>query len=152
MSGSSHMPPISKLADSPQPTPAEVLATPVEFVRGVGPQRAELLARLDVRTAGDLIFFFPRDYQDLTDRRAIADLEEDHVQTVRGEVVEVDARSSGFGKSVVGVLVRAGQRLPAGDLVQPAVHAREVSRGAARAALGQAAVARRPLGDGRIRE
>jgi ATP-dependent DNA helicase RecG len=89
-------------------SPAEVLATPVEFVRGVGPQRAALLARLDVRTAGDLVFFFPRDYQDLTDRRDIADLEEDVLQTVRGEVVEVDAHSSGFGKSTVGVLVRDG--------------------------------------------
>src|SRR5205823_13120750 len=92
-----------------QPTAAELLATPVEFVRGVGPQRAELLARLDIRTAGDLLFFFPRDYEDLTDRREIGDLDEDHVQTVRGEVVEVDARSSGFGKSVVGVLVKQGQ-------------------------------------------
>src|SRR5256885_1494951 len=91
-----------------EPTPAEVLSTPVEFVRGVGPQRAELLARLGVRTAGDLIFLFPRDYEDLTDRRSIGDLEEDHVQTIRGEVVEVDARSTGFGKSVVGVLVKQG--------------------------------------------
>ena len=91
-----------------QPSPAEVLATPVEFVRGVGPQRAELLARLDVHNAADLIFLFPRDYQDLSDRREIGDLEEDQVQTVRGEVVEIDARSSGFGKSVVGVLVRQG--------------------------------------------
>jgi ATP-dependent DNA helicase RecG len=90
-----------------QPTPAEVLATPVEFVRGVGPQRAELLARLEVHTAADVIFLFPRDYQDLSDRRAIADLEEDRMQTVRGEVVEVDARSTGFGKSVVEVLIRS---------------------------------------------
>jgi ATP-dependent DNA helicase RecG len=88
-------------------SPAEVLATPVEFVRGVGPQRAELLRRLDLRSAGDLLFFFPRDYQDLSDRRDIADLEEDTLQTIRGEVVEIDARSSGFGKSVVGVLVRS---------------------------------------------
>jgi ATP-dependent DNA helicase RecG len=91
-----------------QPTPVELLATPVEFVRGVGPQRAELLHRLDVRTAADLIFFFPRDYEDLTDRREIADLDEEHVQTIRGQVVEVDGRSSGFGKSTVGVLVRQG--------------------------------------------
>jgi ATP-dependent DNA helicase RecG len=85
-----------------------MLATAVEFVRGVGPQRAELLARLDIRTAGDLIFFFPRDYEDLTDRREISDLVEEHVQTVRGEVVELDSRSSGFGKSQVGVLVKQG--------------------------------------------
>ena len=58
-------------------TPAELLATPVEYVRGVGLQRAALLAKLDIRTAGDLLFFFPRDYQDLTDRRTIRQLEED---------------------------------------------------------------------------
>jgi ATP-dependent DNA helicase RecG len=97
-----------QLSNPRQPTPAEVLATPVEFVRGVGPQRAALLQRLDIRTAGDLVFCFPRDYQDLTDRREIADLEEGQLQTVRGEVVEIDARSSGFGKSVVGVLLRQG--------------------------------------------
>lgn len=88
---------------------AELLATPVQFVRGVGPQRAALLARLDVCTAADLVFLFPRDYQDLSDRRAIADLVENHVQTIRGEVVEIDSRASGFGKSVVGVLVREGR-------------------------------------------
>jgi ATP-dependent DNA helicase RecG len=106
----SALPPTAGQQTSPrrQPTPAEVLATPVELVRGVGPQRAELLHRLDVRTAGDLIFLFPRDYEDLTDRREIANLDEDHVQTIRGQVVEVDGRSSGFGKSTVGVLVKQG--------------------------------------------
>lgn len=89
-------------------TPAQTLATPVEFVRGVGPQRAELLSRLGVRTAGDLIFFFPRDYEDLTDQRGIGALEEGVVQTIRGQVVEIDGRSTGFGKAIVGVLVEQG--------------------------------------------
>jgi ATP-dependent DNA helicase RecG len=108
--GMSALPPTAgqKTSPSRQPTPAEVLATPVEFVRSVGPQRAEVLHRLDVRTAGDLIFLFPRDYEDLTDRREIAKLDEEHVQTIRGRVVEVDGRSSGFGKSTVGVLVKQG--------------------------------------------
>jgi ATP-dependent DNA helicase RecG len=92
-----------------QQTPAEILATPVQFLHGVGPQRAPLLAKLDLHTAADLVFFFPRDYQDLTDRRAIADLEEDQMQTIRGVVTEVDATGSGFGKSRVGVLVFDGQ-------------------------------------------
>src|SRR5262249_42795765 len=90
-------------------SPAEALATRAMYVPGVGPQRAELLAKLDLRTAGGLIFYFPRDYQDLSDRRAISDLEADTIQTVRGVVTEVDASSSGFGKSRVGVLVFDGQ-------------------------------------------
>ena len=47
------------------------LATPVEFVKGVGPARAELLERLGLRTAAHLLFHFPRDYQDLMDRRSV---------------------------------------------------------------------------------
>jgi ATP-dependent DNA helicase RecG len=90
-------------------TPAEILGTPVQFVAGVGPQKAALLEKLELRTAGDLLFFFPRDYQDLSDRRAIAELEEETLQTVRGVVTEVDATSTGFGKSRVGVLVFDGQ-------------------------------------------
>ncbi|MEX2091804.1 MAG: ATP-dependent DNA helicase RecG, partial [Pirellulales bacterium] len=105
MSGASH----SSVPPSREQTPAEVLATPVQYAPGVGPQKAGLLAKLDLHTAGDLVFFFPRDYQDLSDRRAIADLEDDRLQTIRGVVTEVDATSNGFGKSRVGVLVFDGR-------------------------------------------
>ncbi|HYO23607.1 MAG TPA: hypothetical protein VEQ85_01525, partial [Lacipirellulaceae bacterium] len=60
------------------------LATPVEFLKGVGPSRAPLLERLGLRTVAQLLFNFPRDYQDLSNEQAIADLEEGLVQTVRG--------------------------------------------------------------------
>lgn len=89
-------------------SPLEALSTPVQFVPGVRPQKVPLLAKLELFTAGDLVFFFPRDYQDLSDQRAIADLEEDLLQSVRGVVTEVDARSTGFGKSRVGVLIHDG--------------------------------------------
>ncbi len=45
---------------------AELLATPVQFLKGVGPDRAKLMERLGLRTAADVLFNFPRDYQDLT--------------------------------------------------------------------------------------
>lgn len=91
-----------------EPSIAERLATPVEFLPGVGPARVELLHRLDLRTARDVLFFFPRDYQDLSDRREPADLEPDKLQTVRGTIEEVDLRGTGPGRCVLGVLVRSG--------------------------------------------
>ena len=51
------------------PTPVQLLATPVQFLKGVGPARAELLDRLGLHTVRDVLFFFPRDYQDLSDER-----------------------------------------------------------------------------------
>jgi len=90
-------------------TPAEILATPVQYLKGVGPQRAELLGRLGLRTAADVLFFFPRDYQDLTDLRDIEDLEEDKLQSVCGVVEDVELRGTSTpGRSVLGVLVRRG--------------------------------------------
>lgn len=46
--------------------PDDPLQTPVQFVRGVGPARADLLARLNLLTAGDLLLNLPRDVLDLT--------------------------------------------------------------------------------------
>src|SRR2546421_619242 len=82
-------------ANRPPKSPAEMLATPVTYIKGVGPARAELLERLRLYAARDLLFFFPRDYQDLTDMRSIADLEEDKLLSVRGVVEEVELRSTG---------------------------------------------------------
>ncbi len=90
----------------PEKSPAEALATPVQFLHGVGPRRAEVVARLGLRTARDVLFFFPRDYEDLSDRREIDQLEEGILQSVVGVVEEIDVRSSDAGRSVLGVLIR----------------------------------------------
>ncbi len=94
----------------PNRSPAELLSTPVQFLKGVGPDRAKLLERIGLRTAADVLFNFPRDYQDLTDLRTIERLEEDKLQSVRGTVEEIDIRNTGMGRSIVGLLVREGPR------------------------------------------
>ncbi len=83
-----------------------LLNTPVAQVHGVGRHRAELLAKLGIRSASDLLFDFPRDYLDLSNERPIVELDEGELQTVRGMVTEVAAASSGFGKTRVSILVQ----------------------------------------------
>ncbi|MDD4005003.1 MAG: ATP-dependent DNA helicase RecG [Elusimicrobiaceae bacterium] len=36
----------------------------VQFVKGIGPKRAQLLARLGITTPSDLLYYFPRDWSD----------------------------------------------------------------------------------------
>lgn len=88
----------------------EQLATPVQFLKGVGPQRAELLAKLGLFYARDLLFFFPRAYQDMSALVDMANLQEGVDASVVGFVEEVSIRNTRPGKSVLSVLVRHDNR------------------------------------------
>jgi ATP-dependent DNA helicase RecG len=82
----------------------------VQFLKGVGPARSEQLQRLGIHTVKDLLFHFPRHYEDLSDVRPIDKLTAGTVQTVQGEVVEIEGRSLADGRSVVSVVVSDGGR------------------------------------------
>jgi ATP-dependent DNA helicase RecG len=51
-----------------------LLAQPVQFLKGVGPRKAEVLADVGVTTVGDLLFYAPRRYLDRTAVKTIAEL------------------------------------------------------------------------------
>ena len=65
------------------------LRTPVKFLKGVGPKRAEALARLGVRTAGDLLYHVPRRYLDATTVMPLARAHVGQDVTCVGRVVTI---------------------------------------------------------------
>ena len=52
----------------------ETLTSPVTVLRGIGPQKAKVLERLEIRTLGDLLRFYPRAYDDRRETRKISEL------------------------------------------------------------------------------
>jgi len=56
----------------------------------VGPVRAILLGKLDVKTLEDLLYFLPFRYEDRTEIKKIGALIPDKEQTVAGEIISVD--------------------------------------------------------------
>ena len=87
------------------PVPTDDLQQELDTLPGVSPARRELLGRLGLRTVGDLLFHFPRAYEDLTDVRRIAELTAGELQTVQGEVVEIEGRELLKGGCVVSVVL-----------------------------------------------
>ena len=83
------------------------LLTPAQFVRGVGPSRAELLARLNLLTVADLLFNLPRDVLDLSHVSSVFDLKDGEFRTVYGVVVDRDAKETSKGMSMVAVLLQS---------------------------------------------
>jgi len=63
------------------------LSSPVQYLKGVGPKRAQLLARLGVETVGDLLYYFPRRHEDRRKITPIAQVAPGEKVTVRGRVV-----------------------------------------------------------------
>ncbi|HEU0108791.1 MAG TPA: ATP-dependent DNA helicase RecG [Vicinamibacteria bacterium] len=68
------------------------LASPVQFVKGVGPQRAEALAREGVTTLEDLLFHLPMRYEDRTALACIGDLRPGMKVSVAGTIAVAGLR------------------------------------------------------------
>ncbi len=62
----------------PAPVPAQALPqgldTPATAVRGIGNKQSQLLAKLDLHTIEDMLYFFPRRYDDYSKLKLIKDL------------------------------------------------------------------------------
>ena len=50
------------------------LTTPVQYVKGIGPKLAKVLATKGIATVGDLLHYLPFRYEDRLNPRGIAEL------------------------------------------------------------------------------
>ena len=50
------------------------LDTPVQYVKGIGPRLAEILASKDIHTVDDLLHYLPFRYEDRLNPRSINEL------------------------------------------------------------------------------
>ena len=62
------------------------LNTPVQYVKGIGPRLAELLATKNVGTVEDLLYYLPFRYEDRINPRRIAELRSGEMASLIGEV------------------------------------------------------------------
>ena len=65
------------------------IETPVQFLKGVGPRRAEMLAAHGIRSIGHLLEYLPFRYEDRSRFRAIASLRADEWILIRGRISSV---------------------------------------------------------------
>ncbi|MBS1724229.1 MAG: ATP-dependent DNA helicase RecG [Armatimonadetes bacterium] len=81
------------------------LDTEVQYLKGVGPKNAMLLQKLGLRTVWDVLWHFPRRYEDRRDIPPLMYLKPGRHCTAKGKLIDVKSRSIGKGRVVVqGVL------------------------------------------------
>ena len=78
----------------------------VQFLKGVGPRRADALARLGVHTARDLLFHVPRRYEDASTVTRIGAAQVGDDVTVIGEVVSKGVLPTRTGLRIFQLMLR----------------------------------------------
>ncbi len=84
---------------------------PVQYVKGIGPKRARLLARLGIKTILDALYYLPSRYEDRRNIKKIADLANGAFQTVEGRVVAKEVQNTRRGLKIFELLLNDGTGL-----------------------------------------
>ncbi|MEA1961073.1 MAG: ATP-dependent DNA helicase RecG [Bacillota bacterium] len=84
----------------------EALFQKVQFLKGVGPRRSEMLGKLGIDTVFDLIWYIPRAYFNRNKIDSIASLQENQLSNIRGKVMAVNASRTPRGMRLFKVLIQ----------------------------------------------
>lgn len=70
-----------------------VLNENIQFVKGIGPKKAEKMARLEIFTVKDALYYFPRQFEDRSRQKKIFQLEEGEKTGVRVKIDRINSVS-----------------------------------------------------------
>lgn len=87
---------------------ARGLQAPLQYLKGVGPQRANLLSRLGLETIEDALFFVPGRHEDRSRLTPFREMVEGIAQSCAGAVVRVNAPPRGNPRVPLSVTFRDG--------------------------------------------
>ena len=89
------------------------LDAPLQYLKGIGPARAKAFSRLGINTIEDLLYYFPRRYEDRTNFISVSGLQEGQTYTIKAKVVSLKEHRSfrrrGFSVIEVGVADSSGK-------------------------------------------
>lgn len=82
--------------------------TEVQFVKGIGPPLAKVLAKLGIQTIGDLLYYLPRRYEDRSNFLKIRDARAGEYVCVRGKIIDVNSKRTGGGLTLIRAVISDG--------------------------------------------
>ncbi|MDO9572637.1 MAG: ATP-dependent DNA helicase RecG [Candidatus Omnitrophota bacterium] len=68
--------------------------TPIQYFKGIGPARAKAFSSYGINTIEELVYYFPRRYEDRTNFVSISELKVGQVCTIKAQILANDQRNS----------------------------------------------------------
>ncbi|MCM8797569.1 MAG: ATP-dependent DNA helicase RecG [Candidatus Omnitrophica bacterium] len=72
----------------------KISVIPVQYLKGIGPKRVKVFSRVGINTIEDLLYYFPRRYEDRRNFTTIAMVKEGQTQTLKATVLAKGERNS----------------------------------------------------------
>lgn len=86
--------------------PSRSLDMEVQFLKGIGPRLAAGLKKAGLNTVGDVLWRFPRRYEDRTNLPPISQTTPGQVATIRGAIARVESRTVRGGRTILTATVK----------------------------------------------
>ncbi len=81
------------------------LPSSVQFIKGVGPRFTKILEKLNIFTVEDLLYYFPRGYQDRSNLKPLKYITPGEEVTMKGRVLKVTEEKPRRGLSILRVTI-----------------------------------------------
>lgn len=85
---------------------SNLLSKDIKYVKGVGPAKASLLAKINIYTIRDLIEHYPRRYEDRSNLKLIGSLTDGEIQTFQATITSIDESRPRKGLTITKITVR----------------------------------------------
>ena len=83
-----------------------VINESIQYVKGIGPKKAEKLNRLGIYTIKDLLYYFPRQFEDRSIIKKIAQLEDEEKVTVKALITNIESYTPKKGMTITRIDVK----------------------------------------------
>ena len=78
----------------------------IQYVKGIGPKKAEKLNKLGIYTIKDLLYYFPRQFEDRSIIKKIAQLEDEEKVTVKALITNIESYTPKKGMTITRIDVK----------------------------------------------
>lgn len=84
------------------------LNLPIQYLKGVGPKKANLLKKLGIETVKDALYYLPYQYEDRRNKKSIFDIKPGEIVTAEGSIVQINEIRTKTNLSIIEAIISDG--------------------------------------------
>ncbi|MEN2986499.1 MAG: ATP-dependent DNA helicase RecG [Thermodesulfovibrionaceae bacterium] len=84
------------------------LKLPIQYLRGIGPKKANILKKIGIQTVKDALYYFPSHYEDRRNKKDIFEIKPGEFVSITGNIVQITEIKTKTNLSIIEVVVSDG--------------------------------------------